>query len=70
LSNAFVLVADVDEGLLELELLELLLDDVDLLSDPQPDSTTARAVTAAAAPVNADFLMCELLLILECRSEA
>jgi hypothetical protein len=61
LSNVFVLVADVDDDLLELELLELLElldDDVVLVSDPQPDNTTARAVTAAAAPVSADALIC------------
>jgi hypothetical protein len=57
LSNVFVLVADVDDDLLELELLELLDDDVVLVSDPQPDNTTARAVTAAAAPVSADALI-------------
>jgi hypothetical protein len=57
LSNVFVLVADVDDDLLELELLELLDDDVVLVSDPQPDNTTARTVTAAAAPVSADGLI-------------
>jgi hypothetical protein len=49
----FVLVAVADELLELLELLDVAV----LLSDPQPDSTTARAVTAAAAPVSADALM-------------
>ena len=36
---------------------ELLDDVVVFVSDPQPDNTTARAVTAAAAPVSADVLI-------------
>src|ERR1700710_1702413 len=42
---------------------ELLLDDVAVLvSDPQPVNTTAKAMTAAAPPVNADVLISLLLL--------
>ncbi len=53
-------VGDVDSldllALVELSALELL-DGAVLVSDPQPDSTTARAVTAAAVPVSADALI-------------
>ncbi len=45
-----------DDEAFELSVLELL-DVAVLVSEPQPDSTTARAVTAAATPVSADALM-------------
>jgi hypothetical protein len=50
---------DVDapaDEVFELSVLELL-DVAVLVSEPQPDSTTARAVTAAATPVSADAFM-------------
>jgi hypothetical protein len=50
---------DVDDLLdddFELSVLEPL-DVAVLVSEPQPDSTTARAVTAAATPVSADALI-------------
>jgi hypothetical protein len=51
---------DVDDAsgdeAFELSVLELL-DVAVLVSEPQPDSTTARAVSAAATPVSADALM-------------
>jgi hypothetical protein len=45
-------VAELDDALV-LELLDVAV----LVSEPQPDRTTARAVTAAATPVSAEVLM-------------
>jgi len=51
----FFVVDDLDDDF-EDSVLELL-DVAVLVSEPQPDSTTARAVTAAATPVIADALI-------------
>ncbi|BDX30178.1 hypothetical protein TUM20985_07250 [Mycobacterium antarcticum] len=47
-------VDSVDDDLLVLELLDVAV----VVSEPQPDRTTASAVAAAATPVRADALMC------------
>jgi hypothetical protein len=47
-----VVVAALDD-----DLLSELLDVAVLVSEPQPDRTTARAATAAATPVNAEVLI-------------
>jgi hypothetical protein len=52
----FFLDVEVLLDVFELSVLELLAVAV-LVSEPQPDSTTARAVNAAATPVIADAFM-------------
>jgi hypothetical protein len=55
-----------DDDLLELDFELSVLELVDvavLVSEPQPDNTTARAVMAAATPASAEALICLLLVI-------
>jgi hypothetical protein len=49
-----VVVAVLDDVLLVSELLDVAV----FVSEPQPDRTTARAVTAIATPVSAEVFIC------------